>query len=54
MYMGSTVNLLDAWEPYKAARGVLQASLDAAAVKQLAARHAARMEVSPTGGVRWG
>ncbi|KAF0307313.1 WASH complex subunit 5 [Amphibalanus amphitrite] len=46
VYMGSTVNLLEAWEPYKAARTVLHASLDTAAVKQLTGKHATRMEWS--------
>ena len=50
--MGSTVNLLDAWEPYKAARTVLQASLDSAAVKQMTSKHATKMEVSPRRSIR--
>ncbi|XP_043227875.1 WASH complex subunit 5-like isoform X2 [Amphibalanus amphitrite] len=53
VYMGSTVNLLEAWEPYKAARTVLHASLDTAAVKQLTGKHATRMEELTAECERW-
>lgn len=33
IYMGMTVNLVDAWEPYKAARQALLNTLDTANVK---------------------
>ncbi|XP_037084862.1 WASH complex subunit 5-like [Pollicipes pollicipes] len=53
VYMGSVVNLLEAWEPYKAARTVLQASLDTAAVRQMASKHAAKMEELTVETGRW-
>ena len=33
VYMGIIVNLIDAWEPYKAAKNALNNSLDAQSVK---------------------
>ena len=33
LYMGMTVNLIDAWEPYKAAKAALNNTLDLQAVK---------------------
>lgn len=33
LYMGLTVNLIDAWEPYKAAKAALNNTLDVQAVK---------------------
>lgn len=33
LYMGMTVNLIDAWEPYKAAKAALNNTLDPQAVK---------------------
>jgi WASH complex subunit strumpellin len=33
LYMGMTVNLIDAWEPYKAAKAALNNTLDVQAVK---------------------
>ena len=44
--MGITVNLIDSWEPYKAARTALSNTLEAANVKEIADRHASRMQVS--------
>ncbi|XP_064486870.1 WASH complex subunit 5-like isoform X2 [Ornithodoros turicata] len=43
IYMGMVVNLVDAWEPYKAARQALQNTLDNNNVKQQAARHHQRL-----------
>jgi WASH complex subunit strumpellin len=39
MYMGITVNLLDAWEPYKAARTALNNTLTAANIQELALKY---------------
>ncbi|XP_065061996.1 WASH complex subunit 5-like [Rhopilema esculentum] len=39
VYMGIIVNLIDAWEPYKAAKNALNNSLDAQSVKTHATRH---------------
>lgn len=33
LYMGMSVNLIDAWEPYKAAKAALNNTLDLASVK---------------------
>jgi WASH complex subunit strumpellin len=33
LYMGMTVNLIDAWEPYKSAKAALNNTLDLQAVK---------------------
>uniref|UniRef100_A0A8C6H6H3 WASH complex subunit 5 n=1 Tax=Mus spicilegus TaxID=10103 RepID=A0A8C6H6H3_MUSSI len=40
IYMGITVNLADAWEPYKAAKTALNNTLDLANVKEQASRYA--------------
>ncbi|XP_055343798.1 WASH complex subunit 5-like [Paramacrobiotus metropolitanus] len=43
-YMGMLVNLLDAWEPYKAARGALANTIDAAVVRNMAARKGEKLQ----------
>ncbi|XP_070556885.1 WASH complex subunit 5-like [Ptychodera flava] len=42
IYMGIPVNLMDAWEPYKAARTALNNTLDPSNVKDLSTRYEAR------------
>ncbi|XP_060245351.1 WASH complex subunit 5 [Meriones unguiculatus] len=44
IYMGITVNLADAWEPYKAARTALNNTLDLSNVKEQASRYASVSE----------
>uniref|UniRef100_A0A8C9ZFA0 WASH complex subunit 5 n=1 Tax=Sander lucioperca TaxID=283035 RepID=A0A8C9ZFA0_SANLU len=44
IYMGITVNLVEAWEPYKAAKTALNYTLDSANIKEQATRYAARTE----------
>ncbi|XP_043922537.1 WASH complex subunit 5 [Protopterus annectens] len=44
IYMGITVNLAEAWEPYKAARTALNYTLDQANIKEQASRYAANVE----------
>uniref|UniRef100_A0A671X5B5 WASH complex subunit 5 n=1 Tax=Sparus aurata TaxID=8175 RepID=A0A671X5B5_SPAAU len=44
IYMGITVNLVEAWEPYKAAKTALNYTLDSANIKEQATRYAASME----------
>uniref|UniRef100_A0A665TGR1 WASH complex subunit 5 n=1 Tax=Echeneis naucrates TaxID=173247 RepID=A0A665TGR1_ECHNA len=44
IYMGITVNLVEAWEPYKAAKTALNYTLDSANTKEQATRYAASME----------
>ncbi|KAK9513426.1 hypothetical protein VZT92_026962 [Zoarces viviparus] len=44
IYMGITVNLVEAWEPYKAAKIALNYTLDSANIKEQASRYAASME----------
>lgn len=44
VYMGMTVNLLDWWEPYKAAKTALSNTLDSANVKDHASRYAAKLQ----------
>ncbi|UYV65164.1 KIAA0196 [Cordylochernes scorpioides] len=43
VYMGMTVNLLEAWEPYRAARSALANTLDTINIKQQASRHQSRV-----------
>jgi WASH complex subunit strumpellin len=43
--MGITVNLVDSWEPYKAARTALSNTLDSSNVRDIAVRYAKRMQV---------
>ncbi|XP_051058605.1 WASH complex subunit 5 [Phodopus roborovskii] len=44
IYMGITVNLADAWEPYKAAKTALNNTLDLSNVKEQASRYASVSE----------
>jgi len=44
IYMGITVNLIDSWEPYKAARTALGNTLDSSNVGDVASRYAKRMQ----------
>ncbi|MBN3315330.1 WASC5 protein, partial [Atractosteus spatula] len=44
IYMGITVNLVEAWEPYKAAKTALNYTLDQANIKEQASRYAASVE----------
>ncbi|EMP39475.1 WASH complex subunit strumpellin, partial [Chelonia mydas] len=44
IYMGITVNLTDAWEPYKAAKTALNYTLDLSNIKEQASRYAAVTE----------
>jgi hypothetical protein len=43
--MGITVNLIDSWEPYKAARTALSNTLDLSNVRDISSRHGKRMQV---------
>jgi hypothetical protein len=43
--MGITVNLIDSWEPYKAARTALSNTLDSSNVGDVASRYAKKMQV---------
>ena len=45
MYMGITVNLLDAWEPYKAARTALNNTLQPDNIQHLASMYMRRIPV---------
>ena len=42
--MGSTVNLIDAWEPYKAARTALNNTLDPMNIDGLVVRHSKKVK----------
>uniref|UniRef100_A0A8C1SZ92 WASH complex subunit 5 n=1 Tax=Cyprinus carpio TaxID=7962 RepID=A0A8C1SZ92_CYPCA len=44
IYMGITVNLVEAWEPYKAAKTALNYTLDTANIREQAGRYAASVE----------
>lgn len=44
IYMGITVNLIDAWDPYKAAKNALINNIDAKNVKEIATKHAAQVK----------
>uniref|UniRef100_UPI00359007A0 WASH complex subunit 5 n=1 Tax=Myxine glutinosa TaxID=7769 RepID=UPI00359007A0 len=44
IYMGMTVNLMEAWEPYKAARTALNNTMDQANIREQACRHASKVE----------
>ncbi|CAG0896952.1 unnamed protein product [Darwinula stevensoni] len=44
IYMGMVVNLIDAWEPYKAARAALANNLEWSAIKDSASQHGQRMQ----------
>uniref|UniRef100_A0A3P8VPU0 WASH complex subunit 5 n=1 Tax=Cynoglossus semilaevis TaxID=244447 RepID=A0A3P8VPU0_CYNSE len=44
IYMGITVNLVEAWEPYKAAKAALHYTLDSPNIKEQASRYAASLE----------
>lgn len=43
IYMGITVNLIDAWEPYKAAKSALNNIIEVKAVKEIATKHSKNM-----------
>lgn len=43
LYMGSTVNLCEAWEPYRAAQAALNNTLQLGNIAQQAARHVAKV-----------
>ena len=45
MYMGITVNLLDAWEPYKAARTALNNTLQPENIQHLATTYMRKIPV---------
>ena len=45
-YMGSTVNLIEWWEPYKAAKAALSNTLVPANVKQVANKNSSRLQVN--------
>ena len=45
MYMGITVNLLDAWEPYKAARTALNNTLQPDNIQHLASMYMRKIPV---------
>lgn len=44
IYMGITVNLLEAWEPYKAAKTALNYTLDQANIREQASRYAGSID----------
>uniref|UniRef100_A0A8C7KIZ8 WASH complex subunit 5 n=1 Tax=Oncorhynchus kisutch TaxID=8019 RepID=A0A8C7KIZ8_ONCKI len=44
VYMGITVNLVEAWEPYKAAKIALNYTLDSANIREQASRYSVSME----------
>ncbi|TSK20198.1 WASH complex subunit 5 [Bagarius yarrelli] len=44
IYMGITVNLVEAWEPYKAAKTALNYTLDTANIKEQASRYASSVD----------
>lgn len=43
--MGMTVNLVDSWEPYKAARSALANTLDPTNIKEQSTTHANKLTV---------
>lgn len=44
IYMGTTVNLIDAWEPYKAAKNALLNVIEPKHIKEIATKHSAQTE----------
>lgn len=44
IYMGITVNLIDAWEPYKAARSALINAIEPANIKDISVKHSKYLE----------
>ena len=46
MYMGITVNLCEAWEPYKAARTALNNTLDPDNINTLVSVHKSKKPIS--------
>lgn len=44
IYMGTTVNLVESWEPYKAAKAALSNTTQTLNVKQIAVRNAAKLQ----------
>ena len=47
--MGTTVNLIEAWEPYKAAKAAIANILQTANIKEIASRNYQRLKVSLIG-----
>ena len=45
-YMGTTVNLIEAWEPYKAAKAAIANILQTSNIKEIAGRNYQRLKVS--------
>lgn len=43
IYMGLTVNLIDAWEPYKAAKQALNNTLEPRIIREMASKHAVKL-----------
>lgn len=48
-YMGTTVNLIEAWEPYKAAKSAIANILQTSNIKEIASRNYQRLKVSLLG-----
>lgn len=46
IYMGMTVNLIEAWDPYKAAKTALNNSLESGNIQEHALKHIKRLEES--------
>lgn len=44
IYMGITVNLIDAWDPYKAAKNALINNVDTKHIKNIATKHSAQIQ----------
>ena len=48
-YMGTTVNLIEAWEPYKAAKAAIANIQQTTNIKEIASRNYQRLKVSLSG-----
>lgn len=48
IYMGITVNLVEAWEPYKAAKIALNYTLDSANIKEQVLKNVAQPSALPS------
>lgn len=46
VYMGITVNLIDAWDPFKAAKTALHNTIEAENIKEIAGKHAKNLKKS--------